>query len=232
MAKFHGTAIAMKLKKPDIFEAKIKPRCTPFSFQGNVVIQLAVKALRELILTLPECAHLVEVATNFLDKETPKTCREPFATLIHFDLGINNILQNTGKDGTVQNVFVDFQLYAYRSLVADVFFFLWTSVEEAVLKHNLDHLLRFYHHNLLITLEAFGIDTSAFEYERIEEEMKIEAEYEFGHAIIFKFMFLALRDLENLEESGFEFEAEQIRPELKSFFQFMITECAKRGWLY
>lgn len=231
MAKFHGTAIALKYKKPEIFESKIKPQCTPFNFQ-NDAIRSAIKALRELILSLPECAHLAEVATNFLEKQTPKTCREPFATLIHFDIGINNILQNVKKDGTVHNVFVDFQVYDYRSPAADVFFFLWTSVDQAVLKQNLDHLLHYYHHNLLVTLKAFNINTSVFEYESFKEEIRLESKFEFGHAIVLKFMFTAMEDLEKFEENGFKFEVNKISPESKSIFHFMISECAKRGWLY
>lgn len=229
MAKFHGTVIAFKQKKPDIFEKQIRPYCTPFKFVDEPEVDVILKTLRQLLHTYPDCSHLAEIATNFQEKETPTTCREPFGTIIHFDLWVNNIMNKIDNNGDIKNMFVDFQLYGYRSAAADVFFFLWTSVEFKLLKENLDNLLRHYHRHLVETLKRFDTDATMYEYSKFEEELKIEAEFEFGHALLFKFFLTFIKDV---EEQEFTLKLEEIGPELREIIHYMVTECAKRGWLY
>lgn len=229
LAKFHGTTIALKLKKPEIFRKQIIPKCTPFSFMTADNITKALAALKEIINTFPNYSHLAEKATSFQEKGTPKTCREPFGSIIHFDLWVNNILNKIDSDGTVHNVFVDFQIYGYRSPAADVFFFLWTSIDDNVLQQYLDHFLHHYHRYLIKRLEAFGIDTSPFGYEKFEEELRLESDFEFGHALVFKFLLRMFKDLEKAAKEHFKYG--EISPDLKDTLFYMISECAKRGWL-
>lgn len=226
LARFHGTALALKIKRPNMFVTKIKPHCEHFNVsKSNPFSKNVPKALKEIIQSFPEYGHLVEKATNFEQTEIPDA-REPFSTLVHFDLWVNNIMNKIEKDGTVNNKFVDFQIYDNRSPAADVFFFLWTSVEYEVLKQNLDHLQLHYHKIMLNTLKDFQIDTTLFDYEHFKKEMQYEAsEYEFRHALLFKTFVMYL----NTEE--LQVDLNNISPEFKDFLHFMVTECAKRGWL-
>lgn len=228
LAKFHGTVMALKFLKPDIFNEKILPYCIPYSFLSYPNFPFETfKVLRTLISTFPECSELAEKATNFLDKATPATCREPFGVLAHFDLKMSNIMQRTEKDGTIKIVLVDFQIYGYRSPAADIFFFLWTNLSKKNLEENLDRLLKFYHQSLLNTLDFFNIDTSKFDYNHFEEELRQEAEYEFGHALMFNYF---MKHGGNIEDN-YRSDVALIKPELKEFVYFMVKECNKRGWL-
>lgn len=231
LAIFHGTAIALKLKKPDVFKEKIRPQCTAFDFPKEPVIPI-FNILRKLIQTFPEYAHLAEKATNFVDKETPRTFREPFATLIHFDLWVNNILNKFENDEIARNVFVDFQVYDYRSPASDVFFFMWSSVQKEVLEQHIDHLISHYHKKLLNTLKCFEIDTAMFELENFEKELQTEASFEFGHALMFTFLLKFVKNLDNHNMHKFDLELSDINQKLKDMIYFMVKECSKRGWLY
>lgn len=231
LAKFHGSVIALKLKKPEVFHEKIKPLCTPFQFKQSEAFENMYQVLKELIQTFPEYAHLAETATNFPGKPTPTTYREPWGTVIHFDLWTNNILNKVKDDDIEKNVLVDFQVYACRSPAVDVFFHLWTSVQKEVLEEHLDDLLVHYHQNLLKTLEGYTIDTSQFGYHQFLEEIRLETGFEFGHALGFVCMLKAIRNLDSLI-NGFKLRVEHINPEVRDLIHLMVSECHKRGWLY
>lgn len=231
MANFHGTVIALKLKRPEIFEKRIKPLCIPFIFQEEKVYIACFNGLRELIESFPDYSSLAEKATNFLDRKVP-TPREPFSTITHCDLWVNNIMNKVEGDGKIQNMFVDYQLFGHRSAVADVFFFLWTSVEEEILKNKFDYLLKYYHQSLINQLKEFSLDTSSFSYKKFEEELQIEAEYEFGHTLIFVTFLKHFRELEEHGTGELQVRATDFTPEVRNFIHFMVAECVKRNWLY
>lgn len=218
------------MKKPDVFEKKIRPQCSAYSFPKDKVTRYVFGIAKKLIETFPELAHLSERASNFPEKNTPTTFREPFATIIHFDLWTCNVMNKKDSDGTIKNIFVDFQLYDYRSPAADVFFFLWASVQKEVLEQHLDYLLGYYHKNLLDVLDRFTIDTSKFGYDIFEKELKIESEFEFGHALLFLF-YLQVVSVQQ-ETDNFTLEVDDIDPEVEGMVRFMVAECDKRGWLH
>lgn len=212
-----------------MFQKEVRPRCTPFEYMRHKAVTEAIESVRDMIKTIPECAHLAERATSFEEKKSPKTCREPFGTIMHSDLWVNNIMNKIDENGKIHNVFVDFQLYDYQSSASDVIFFLWTSVDESVLEQHLDHLLQHYHQNLVDILRGFGLDTSPFDYEKFTEELRLAADYEFGHSFIFKFIFL--KNIKHGIKETIHFDFENI-PELKKSLKFMISVCEKRGWMY
>lgn len=231
VAKFHGTVIALEQKKPGIFENEIKPHCVPFVFINGSPVKDMILSMKKLIETFPDCGQFAEKATIFLECTTPTTYREPYGSISHFDLWVNNIMNKIENGEIVKNVFVDFQLYGYRSVAADVFFFLWTSVSKKVLDKNLDHLLHHYHLNLINTLEKFKIDTSKITFESFLEEIKYESEFEFGHTLMFLFVTTFMKNLELNSDKQFTFELDKITPEFRERVHFMVTECVKRGWL-
>lgn len=120
-------------------------------------------------------------------------------------------------------------MYGYRSVVADLFFFLWTSVQKQVLEEHLDHLLVHYHSNLLATLNNFKMDTTEFGYEVFEEEIRLEAEFEFGHTLLFMYI---LKHVDfGAKLKTFNRSADNFTPGFRENVHFMVAECIKRGWL-
>lgn len=228
LAKFHGTAIALKLKNPDVFDTRIKPLCSTFIFKKDKIITETVETIRNTIKSFPEYSHLAEKATSFPDRNTPLMSREPYATIIHFDLWVNNLLNKIDKEDILRNVFVDFQVYDFRSPAADVFFHLWTSVQKEVLELHLDDLILFYHENLLETLNSFKIDTSQFTIEKFYEEIRLEADFELGHALMFaSFTKAPPKEMADVP-ANYKLE---VGENLREYFHFMISECLKRNWL-
>lgn len=94
LAKFHGTTLALKHKKPDIFENKIKPHCTPFNFIKGSPVKDVVLAQKSLIQTFPDCAHVAKKASIFIERDTPSG-RGHFAGIAHFDVWVNNIMNKS-----------------------------------------------------------------------------------------------------------------------------------------
>lgn len=223
LAKLHGTAIALKIKKPDIFKDKIKRHCSTVNFgKSKFFIKSLIKCSEKLTEFFPKYKNLFEGALQSIQKET-RVYKEPFATLIHFDTWVNNIMTKAEKDGTIRNILVDFQVYDFGSPASDVLYFLWTSVNLKVLKENLDHLLSFYYQSLLNILHNLSIDTKLFEYKKFEDELKYKfEEFEFGHALLLKCMILFYKPEGVMMEKS---------TELSEFVHFIIAESKKRGWL-
>ncbi|CAG9831175.1 unnamed protein product [Diabrotica balteata] len=69
--------------------------------------------------------------------------REPFATITHRDLWVNNIMVKQVENTTKEVKIVDFQLYSYDSPAADIFFFVFSSVNFDVLRNHVDDLFKY-----------------------------------------------------------------------------------------
>lgn len=231
IAKFHGTTLALKLKKPDLYEKNVKGTChnyVPTSQFGVICLE----ATKDILLENPKCHHLIPKISLWGQRPIPAP-REPFATLAHSDLWVNNMLQKFENGKLVGNKIVDFQVYAYRSAVSDLFFFLWSSVQLSVLQNHLNHLLKFYHDNLIETLEKFHCDTQPFNFEVFEKELQVESDFEFGHALQFRTYVV------NGQKGGSAMNAipdkhfflKSVTPAVKEQVWFMVLECERRGWL-
>lgn len=235
LAKFHGTTIGLKLKHPKLFDNKIKASCATFNFYAEQLKRWLVP-MRKIIQENPQCTPFIETATSFFKKKASAP-REPYATITHCDLWVNNTMQIMKNSKVIKNVFVDFQICDYRSCASDIFFFLWTSVQQSVLVEHLDNLIEYYHNQLLSTLKELKCDTSAFSVEKFYDELKIEANFEFGHAFLFAFASknpaLSMTNPEqNNKAANSEESSKQVPDSLKELLWFMIIECNKRGWLY
>lgn len=178
-AKFQATVVGLKLKRPDIFEAKVKPYIyewksePPFMTYDNVITEN------------PETAHLAPRVARALEKGKLriKRIREPWATIIHNDAWVNNIMLKLSNEEVVDIKLVDFQIFDYASPACDVIFFLLTSVQVPVLKYHFDKLLRFYYDEFISTLQLLRVDINPFTYESFQEELKIEGPYQVYHSL-------------------------------------------------
>lgn len=192
LAQFHAVPVALKLKKPKIFEEKVKKYMACFypplppvdkSYLNSIVMAI----LRENQV----CAKLIPKVekSSKHDRVHNKNFREPFASISHQDLWVNNFMVKSDGEIVVSNKFIDFQTCTYDSPVRDLLFFLFTSVQFDVIKEHLDHLLEFYHANFVKTLEALGCATTDFSEEAFFEELFYFGEYEIHHIL---FMYLLI----------------------------------------
>lgn len=72
----------------------------------------------------------------------------------------------SGEEGTPLKVkIVDFQIAQYGSLVHDIIFVLFSSVDVNVLEDNFYNFLTIYYNAFIQTLRSVNVDTSNYTYE-------------------------------------------------------------------
>ncbi|CAH1988066.1 unnamed protein product [Acanthoscelides obtectus] len=234
IANFHATTIALKLKKPEVFQKRLKAFCSDF-VPTKEVFQPLLAILKEVLEENEKCKPLASKIRYWGEREHEREPREPFATLAHCDLWVNNMMQKFVDGVPISNKLVDFQIYNYRSAASDVFFFLFSSVQLEVLERCLDSLLKFYHEHFISVLDMLKCDTSEFGFDAFLEEMKLEAEFEFGHALFFSTIVVqGKKRTSDLTEHSFH--PEQMRKYINDTARrrawYMTLECDRRGWLY
>lgn len=125
------------------------------------------------------------------------------------------------------------QVCAYRSSVADLFFYLWTSVKQSVLEKHLDELLHHYHQHLVDTLKTYNCYSEAFSYEDLLDAIRVESSFEFGHAVEFA-IFVVHGKKGGSQMSSLptqEHLLKHMSDKAKQKLFFMVLECDKRGWM-
>lgn len=74
------------------------------------------------------------------------------------------------------------------------------------------------------------MDTSKFGYKMFDEEIRLEAEFELGHTLLFIYI---LKNVNFAAKSvkDIKLTVEDLTPEFRENVHFMIAECIKREWL-
>lgn len=188
MATFHAVPIALKLKKRQVFESKVKKNIglrafePPKSKEGEEPEGAVLKIWFEVLgknekckLYIPRLKRLLEEMIVNMKNGVKKPKREPFATISHNDLWVNNTMQIFKRNKMVKNKFVDFQMYSYDSPAPDLFYFIWSSIQLPVVETKFNDLLKYYHDNFLEVLQELGCDTNPFSCAYFEKELKESA---------------------------------------------------------
>ncbi|KAJ8872593.1 hypothetical protein PR048_026199 [Dryococelus australis] len=189
LARFHATAIAIKIKKPEEFKATILKAtnfvavCLPYDIVLKRLEEIhEYQTMKEKINTALMKGREV-FKNNYL-----RSPREPFATFTHLDLWTNNIMFQYEPDSTKRipkNVkFVDFQLTGYDSPARDLLFFLYTSANMEVLSGHYEYLVRFYYDRFLDCLKILDCDTTPFAFDEFLKELEYSSIVEFWHLAI------------------------------------------------
>lgn len=114
---------------------------------------------------------------------------DPWITVTHSDLWINNILFHKDGVGKVDDVkFIDFQIYLCNSPLKDLPHFLCGSLEDKTLINHLDELLDIYYEMFTSNLKSLGCNVELFYRDSFEKELNRQAFYEF--AILFIGLFV------------------------------------------
>lgn len=192
LARFHAIPIALKLKKPQLFEETVKRNMACFYPAPPPVDKSGPNAvLANIMRESKPCVPLVpKIEESYKHEQTKgQDFREPFASISHQDLWVNNFMVKNDGDKIVHAKFVDFQTCTYDSPVKDLLFFLFSSVQLDTLKEHLDLLLGHYHQNFIKTLKDLGCATDDFSEGKFDEELKVCGIQEIQH-ILFMLLFI------------------------------------------
>ncbi|XP_076249631.1 uncharacterized protein LOC143188955 [Calliopsis andreniformis] len=184
LARFHALGIALKQKKPGIFEM-FKMHARYLKIEGNpdamfTSILEKIKEDPEMSLYYDKCQKvLTGLEMDDLWADVP---REPWMTIIHSDFWVNNILFHRNAKNQLDDIkFVDFQMYLYSSCIRDLIFYLFSSVVVETSDSQLEELMDLYYETLINTLTTMKCDTSVFSKEAFREKMAEDAQKEFIH---------------------------------------------------
>lgn len=197
LARFHALSVALKLLKPQVFRDTVLKACEQFDtsiVKAENDIENWVNATVGFVKNTPECVpYLSKIEAAFRKDmngrlETSPPPKEPFATLVHNDFWVNNMMfkYNTGDadfEAPAKIKFVDFQITVYDSPVRDLLFFIFTSAEDGIVNKHFDHLIRHYHSEFINFLVRLGCNTDLFSFERFSEEIDTNAPKEFAHIL-------------------------------------------------
>ncbi|RLU16715.1 hypothetical protein DMN91_010783 [Ooceraea biroi] len=188
LAKLHAMTICLKLKKPELFQKVIMP-----------TLEYAVdESAKDCVLDMIKKAHddfkCMKEAKPYLDRiektveyglRTTVTPQEPWATLVHSDFWVNNMLFKYDEFNKPINMkIVDFQLTIYDYGVNDLIFFLISSACKEVLDDHLEDMIDLYYDSFIECLRSLSVDTDAFPKSEFLEQLNQCAPIKFNQCIM------------------------------------------------
>lgn len=219
LAKFHALGIAMKVKKPKYFEV-LKQQAKTFSpeilknFEQMFLMgfENIYKQVPILVEHHDRCvASGAAISTHWL-----KMPDEPWSTIVHLDLWINNILFRKNSKGEVTSVkFIDFQNYMFAHPLRDLIFFIGLNLASNISDANFDQLSDLYYDMFISKLKEMNRDVSPFSKSAFLEQSYEVAKIEYAHCAI-------MINVMTAEPRQIEFDMEKV-DELLS-----LTEIAKQ----
>lgn len=182
------------------------------------------------------CKSLIHKVQESLDsfKDTWFSYREPFATLSHKDMWINNFMVRLEEGKIVENKFVDFQGFTYESPVRDLLFFLFTSVQIDTLKEHLDYLLKFYHEQFIKTLENLKCPIGEFSFGKLMDEIREYCLFDMYHLLFMMVLVVFGKKIQNEDGEVITphfIPKESIPMEVRERAWWVFKECYNRKWI-
>ncbi|XP_049317347.1 uncharacterized protein LOC105229305 isoform X1 [Bactrocera dorsalis] len=201
MAQYHALPIALRIKKPELFARTIRPYFNRFNMNTTMGDEMKNEMRSELREDLQLATNNNEEAINEIlerfqvyDKwlEQSEAVDGLYTSLVHCDLWINNIMfKYDDSDQPTQLKFVDFQIAQYESCAHDIIFFLFSSVDSAVLEDNFESFLKIYYDAFIHNLEEMQINTDDYSYEGFLNEVRRVGPIEIPHPIFMTKVILA-----------------------------------------
>lgn len=233
LAEFHGTSYSLKQKNPRIFNKNVKAYINSFHLPEREQ-KTTINAWRTTLEESVETASFAQKILDKLEKHSDYQPREPFATLSHYDLWVNNVMVKS-SNGKTQNVkFVDFQFIDYRSLVSDLIHFVFTSISTHILQNHLDELFEHFYYEFTKTVLKFNCKTPFPTLNSFFQEIADEA----NHAELFHIAYMTMvifAPKENVKEVTEFKEKDGIFGEVSTFqkekIKFLALEFVKRNWI-
>lgn len=248
LALFHALPVAVKLKMPDTFETKIKKYVertflvpTPDTKEGDRIKPPPpmndFEVYCEILENFDECQIFVngmrkkkEYFLQNLMELVNKPRNEPFATISHNDMWVNNTMQVVKEDKIVKNKFIDFQTYNYNSAVRDLLLFIGSSIQLPVLQKNFDDLLEYYYRNFLNILLELQCDISTFSRNQFEKELNLEAFEQMYNILMFHRVIFGKKG-EAVLMPGKPLQKEDVSDILRERAAALVNIFGRKGWI-
>lgn len=175
LAKLHAITIALKIKKPQLFE-KIT-----LEVMTEALNETTKKCVMDMVQKARADIKEIEDAKPYLDRidRAIELCiqlnknsqpEEPWATLVHNDFWVNNMMFRHGERGELVGLkIVDFQLCLYDYGINDLIFFLISSAKQEILDNQLNDMLDYYYSCFIKFLKIMKIDTEKFSKQKFDE---------------------------------------------------------------
>ncbi|KAJ8945003.1 hypothetical protein NQ318_010205, partial [Aromia moschata] len=166
LAMLHAVPLALKLKKPEVFSSRLLPYLNntgAFSDIEDKIFNHMIESIIQVAEESSDCLPFTNRIRDELIKGAELTgyqiqSREPFATLIHCDLWINNTMIKL-EDSKINT-----------DLLCEIYyFFIFDSIKTDVVIKNCDHLVEFYHRNFVSNLEKFNINVEPFSLDEFKK---------------------------------------------------------------
>lgn len=201
MAQYHALPIALRIKKSELFERTIRPYFNRFNVNTTMGEEMRNEMRREIREDLQLATNNNEdVINEILERfqvndewfQQPEAVDGLYTSLVHCDLWINNIMFKYDDIGQPKKLkFVDFQLAQYESFVHDIIFFLFSSVDSAVLENDFESFLKIYYDAFIHNLEEVQINTDDYSYDGFLNEVRRVGPIEIPHPIFMTKVILA-----------------------------------------
>ncbi|XP_076625464.1 uncharacterized protein LOC143343935 [Colletes latitarsis] len=176
LAKLHALTIALKIKKPQLFQ-KITSEVLV-----DVMNETTEKCVIDMIRKAQTDIKDIEEAKPYLDRvnrtiefgiqlnKNAKKPEEPWATLVHNDFWVNNMMFRHDEHGELIDMkIVDFQLCVYDYGINDLIFFLVSSVKNDILDNKLNDMIDYYYYSFIKMLKMLNVDTEKFTKQKFDE---------------------------------------------------------------
>ncbi|XP_030747740.1 uncharacterized protein LOC115876184 [Sitophilus oryzae] len=184
LAQFHAVPLAMRIMHLDVFQEKVVPSMAEFKKHTknpeyykiiDSIIKQGIEGDNELEPHLDAIFNAIEFSkanTWFTKYYTDET----WITLSHSDYSILNLmLIKDDKGHALSSKIVDLQVFEYLHCTSDLLYFLFTSVEQEVLKKNYEALVKIYFERFLEVLTQCQVYTGEYTLKNFYQELTSEA---------------------------------------------------------
>lgn len=256
LARFHAVSVALKILKPNVFKETVLKSCDRYTIGGisnDEVAEKWITATVNDVKCIQECLPYLEKIERILREDLkgkvnpspPPPPKEPFATFVHNDFWVNNMMFLYETDDDIVNdpskteipismKFVDFQTTLYASPIHDLIFFIYSSATIGVVKDHCDDLIRLYHHEFIDCLAGLACDIDPFSIEKFQDELNTNAPKELSHILFMAKVISAdesqvpeLSDVDAAVMLQYNFGGELFQEKVK----FVVQDFVQRGWL-
>ncbi|XP_031841904.1 uncharacterized protein LOC116431094 [Nomia melanderi] len=191
LAKLHALTIALKIKKPQIFQ-KIMPDVLKellSETSEKCVLDMIKKAQADL-KDIPEAKPYFDRIDRTIEygiqlNKNSREPEEPWATVVHNDFWVNNMMFRHDEHGELIDMkIVDFQLCLYDYGAKDLIFFLISSANNDILKNELDDMIDYYYTCFVKSLATLKVDTEKFSKKKFDEIVNYCGPIKFNQCIM------------------------------------------------